>query len=348
MGISNTDFQTLQQSPDRPLYNRALRGIYPFASTIKPFIALEGLNSGVITPDTTIFDPGWYKLKNTEHVFHDWQHHGHGTVNLNKAITNSCDTYFYDLASKLGIRRIDTILSQFGFGDATGIDIGEELPGNIATPEWKRRVKGSAWYLGDTINSGIGQGYMQATPLQLAAGVAGIANRGKRFTPYLLLGSEEPGKKYIVQKPVPLDAVPIHDQTIWDNVINGMRNVVESPQGTAHLLGNAPYSVAAKTGTAQVYSVRKRTADNKAPSQASLPEQLRDHSLFIAFAPVENPEIAIAIIVENTSMVLSSENHGPAVGIARKLLDYYLLPKATTPSQPISQASVINGAKLSQ
>src|SRR3990167_2781148 len=171
-GISQKDFQALQQADDRPLYNRALRGLYPLASTIKPFISLEGLDSNIITATTTIYDPGWFKLKNSTHLFHDWRPHGHGTVNVSKAIANSCDTYFYYLATKLGIRRIDSILKRFGFGDASGIDMDDELEGLIASPEWKRRVKGVGWYEGDTVISIIGQGYMQTTPLQLAAAVA--------------------------------------------------------------------------------------------------------------------------------------------------------------------------------
>jgi penicillin-binding protein 2 len=242
-------------------------------------------------------------------------------VNLSKAIINSCDTYFYDLAVRLGIRRIDDILTQFGFGSLSGVDLEEELEGNVATPEWKRRVKGLAWYPGDTVNSGIGQGYMQTTPLQLAAGVATIANRGKRFTPYLLLGDQAPGKPYLQQKSTTLAPVDIKDPQIWATVIKAMQNVIEAPDGTAHRFGPAPYTVAAKTGTAQVYSL------NGADNHAAVAENLRDNALLIAFAPVENPQIAIAIIVENSVISSGAESHGPAVEIARKLLDYYLNPK---------------------
>ena len=226
-GINNVDFQTLQQSPDKPLYNRALRGLYPIGSTIKPFFALQGLNIGVITPSTTIFDPGWFKLKNTERVFHDWQHRGHGTVNLSKAIINSCDTYFYELATKLGVQHMDDVLTQFGFGDLTGVDLGEEIPGTVPSPDWKKSVKGEAWYLGDTVNMGIGQGYMQATPLQLASGVAAIANRGVRYTPYIVMGEQEQGKIYKAIAPTLTDPVPIKDPVIWSNVINAMQQVME-------------------------------------------------------------------------------------------------------------------------
>jgi penicillin-binding protein 2 len=165
---------------------------------------------------------------------------------------------------------------------------------------------------------------MQTTPLQLAVGVATIANRGARFAPYLLLREEEPGKHHVPQLPTPLEPIPIKDPAIWTAVIQGMQNVIAAPFGTGYLFGKTPYTVAAKTGTAQVYSVRKRTHNGTAPTQASLPERLRDHSLLIAFAPIDKPQIALAIVVENSSLAVSAENHGPAIGIARKLLDYYL------------------------
>jgi len=328
-GIDAKDFQALQLSPDRPLYNRALRGLYPLASTIKPYLAIEGLDSGTVTPEYSIFDPGFFKLKNYSHIFHDWRPHGHGTVNLNRAIMCSCDTYFYNLASLLGINRIDDILMRFGFGDETGIDLYEELPGVVASPEWKRKVKGVSWYPGDTINTAIGQGFMQATPLQLAVGVAGIANRGVRYTPYLLLGEQKPGKPYAQEKPTLADPVKLNDPSYWEDVIHGMANVIASPEGTGfHLFGKAPYTVAAKTGTAQMFS--RKSNDQDISHLAGLPQNLHDHTLLIAFAPVDHPQIAIAIIAENSGLGVSSESHGPTLGIARKILDYYF----GVPQQP--------------
>lgn len=316
-GISSQKFLTLQQAPDRPLYNRTLRGLYPFASTIKPYIALEGLESGIVSPHFTLYDPGWYQLPNSGHVFHDWRHLGHGTVNLAKAITSSCDTYFFDLAHKLGIQRIDEILTQFGFGDLTGIDMEEELPGLVASPTWKKNVKGLPWYEGDTLNSGVGQGFMQATPLQLASGIATLANRGQRFTPHLLFATQEPGQSSVLEPSTPLKPIVLHDQNEWQIVINAMQGVITSPDGTGYHFGKlGPYTVAAKTGTAQVYTPKQyiHTEDND--PQLNLPERLRDHSLFIAFAPVDNPQIAIAIVVENSKL---------AASIARQVLDDYLL-----------------------
>lgn len=323
-GISQKDYQVLQRSEDRPLFNRALRGLYPMASTIKPYFALEGLRSGVITPDTTIFDPGWFELPNGAHVFHDWRHHGHGTVNISRAIMGSCDTFFYNLALKMGINRMDNILTQFGFGELSGIDLDDELPGIVASPEWKRKMRGIHWYQGDTVISGIGQGFMQATPLQLATAVATLANRGKRFMPYLLLGEQMPGAGYIKQEPIQLESVPMPDSEIWEVVIDAMEDVVESPQGTAYRFGrDHTYSVAAKTGTAQV--IAKRGDPNEEDKQETVPERLRDHHLFIAFAPTDKPEIAVGIITENSSI---------AIEAARSMFDSYLGKKPDVNRQP--------------
>ncbi len=334
-GISTQDFQALQDSPERPLYNRALRGLYPLASTIKPFIALEGLNSGVTNPNFTLSDPGWYQLKNSEHLFHDWRHRGHGMVNLNKAITSSCDTYFYDLASKLGIQRIDNILTEFGFGELSGIDLDEELPGIIASPAWKKHVKGLPWYPGDTVLSGIGQGYMQATPLQLAVGTSMLANHGQHFMPHLLSKEQQPGKAEIIQKPILINKIELSDNNYWNVIINSLQNVITSPEGTGYYhFGRTLYSVAAKTGTAQVYTKKRNEADEDLEDQAKLPEKLRDHSLIIAFAPVEDPQIAIAVIIENSKL---------ASGVARKVMDYYLLqelkvvPARMIPGSPLKK-----------
>jgi penicillin-binding protein 2 len=319
-GINNQDFQQLQQSPDRPLYNRALRGLYPLASTIKPFIALEGLDSGSIDPAFAIVDPGWYQLPNSTHLFHDWKVYGHGVVNLNQAIVSSCDTYFFALAHKMGIKHIDTILSRFGFGELTGIDIGEEVTGMIASPTWKRHAKGLPWYEGDTLISGIGQGYMQATPLQLAQGIAAIANHGQRFAPHLLLAEQEIGKPPELQGSTPLEPVTLSNQANWQIVINAMQQVITSPQGTGylHFGNNAPYTIAAKTGTAQIYSIKHRDEEGKSEEQEKLPEKLRDHSLFVAFAPIVNPQIAIAVIVENSKL---------AASVTRTILDYYFIKR---------------------
>lgn len=315
-GINNTDFQALQQSPDRPLYNRALRGLYPYGSTIKPFIALGALDAGVTSSNYAISDPGWYKLSTSSHIFHDHKRGGHGIVNLYRAIITSCDTYFFDLAHKLGIQRLDNILEKFGFGQLTGVDLEEELPGVVSSPAWKRKVKGVTWYEGDTLNSGIGQGFMQVTALQLAAATAMIANHGKRFIPHLLLAEQEPGKSPKMQAPMPQESVNLHDPAIWNTVINAMQGVIIAPGGTGFHFGKAPYTVAAKTGTAQNHSIKHYNMNESHEDQSKLPEKLRDSSLFIAFAPIEKPAIAIAVIIENDVM---------APQVARQILDYYLI-----------------------
>ncbi len=323
VGISQQDFQTLQESPDRPLYNRALRGLYPPGSTIKPFLALQGLELGFITEDMQISDPGWYEINNSSHRYHDSKPGGHGTVNLNTAILSSCDIYFYKLAERMGITNMDKILDPFGYGKLTGLDLDHELPGVLASPTWKRSAKGAHWYPGDTINAGIGQGYMQVTPLQLATAAAMLANRGIHIPPHLLLGAQTPGKPYETYSPTPEQRVVLNDEQNWNRVINGMQDVVSSPHGTARRYGNAhSYTIAAKTGTAQV--VAKRNQDGK-DNQDSWPERFRDHHLFIAFAPVDHPKIALAVITENSNT---------AIETARSLFDYYLGNKTDANRQP--------------
>lgn len=313
LGISQKEYEALSHSPDKPLYNRAIRGLYPFGSTIKPYFALQGLNTGTITENDTIYDPGYYELSSGRLVG-DSSHFGHGTVNLEKAILASCDTYFYNLAAKMGIRRMDDILNQFGFGNVTGIDLDDELAGNVASPEWKKQTQGASWYPGDTINAGIGQGYMQVTPLQLAVGVATLANRGQRFIPYLQLGEQIPGGDYQAQQPTPLDKVQLRDDDYWDAVIGGMEEVVSSPIGTARRFGtNHSYTLAAKTGTAQV--IAKRSGIHESDNQNAVAERFRDHHLFIVFAPVDHPQIAMGIITENSYATIE---------VARTILDAYL------------------------
>jgi len=317
-GIGHQEYQELQNLPDKPLYNRALRGLYPPGSTVKPFIALAALESGVTTESESIHDPGWFQLKNSEHIFRDHQPGGHGIVNLRRAITVSCDIYFYTLATKLGIGRIDDILGNFGFGEATGVDIEEELPGILASPEWKRRVRGARWYDGDTINSVIGQGYMQVTPLQLASAVATLANRGVRRVPTLLLGRVGMDMRYTPHAAVTDEVIHLQQPEVWEKIIADMREVIDSYEGTARRFGPHPdYSIAGKTGTAQVYYKNYLRGHGQ---QKVLPEKLRDHSLFMAFAPVEKPRIAVVVIVENST---------DSVLIARKIFDYYLGKKPT-------------------
>ncbi len=324
-GISTKQYAKLNQSSDLPLYNRAIRGQFPMASTIKPFLALEGLDTGVITPDFTISDPGWFQLPNTKHIYHDWRRGGHGTVNVTEAIIVSCDTYFYNLAVLLGIQSIDDILNRFGFGRPTGIDMPSESIGLVPSPAWKMRHRGESWFIGDTVISAIGQGFMLTSPLQLATATAVLADRGMRFQPYFLLQQDLPNGQKIDSTPITKDPVMIQHQNVWNIIIQAMEKVVTDPHGTARIrFGTSPeYTVAAKSGTAQVIS--KSWRDEDAYGNTNIKKNLRDHSLFIAFAPVKNPKIAIAVIVE----------HSPIAGtVARKVLDYYLLPNQQQNTKP--------------
>lgn len=318
-GITAKEFKILQNDKNHPLYNRFLRGLYPSGSTIKPFIALEGLNSGVITAKTKIYDPGWYQIPNTQHIFHDWKRGGHGWVNLSKAIIESCDTYFWNLAHLLGINNIDDILHQFNFGEQTGIDMGEELAGNIPNPEWKASVRGESWYEGDTINAGIGQGYIQVTPLQLATATAILANRGMHLKPHLLYATVSPaGQKTYIQS---IEDAPVilNNPHYWETIIEAMSKVVKGPTGFRFGI-NPQYTVAAKTGTAQLVSLQYAEF-NKI---SEIPQNLRNNSVFIAFAPIHHPKIALAVVIENSK---------DAPIIARKILDYYLLAMHANPNK---------------
>ena len=319
-GISSRDYQQLANSHDRPLYNRAVRGLYPPASTIKPFIAIAGLEKGVVTTETKIYDPGWYRLPGVSHFYRDWKRTGHGIINLKRAITVSCDTYFYQLGNKMGISAIEEMLMQFGFGQLTHVDLFEEAPGLVPSPNWKSRSKGVHWYPGDTLITSIGQGFMLASPLQLANATASLSQHGRRFRPHLLSTTvDDHGASH---KFMPLEEYPIQlkNSEYWTNVTDAMQAVISSNEGTAYRFGRvAPYTVAGKTGTAQVFSgsqyEKKRYTD--------IPEALRDHSLFIAFSPVEKPEIAIAVMVENDFV---------AASVARMVMvAYFELTKDTTP-----------------
>ncbi|WP_133127079.1 penicillin-binding protein 2 [Legionella nagasakiensis] len=310
-GISSKDYQQLTNAQDKPLYNRAVRGLYPPASTVKPFIALAGLEKGTITPTTKIYDPGWYGLPGVSHKYRDWKRRGHGIINLKRAITVSCDTYFYQLGNKLGISAIEDILMQFGFGQLSHVDLLEEAPGIVPGPTWKRRSRGMSWYPGDTLITSIGQGFMLASPLQLANATAALSSHGRRFRPHLFSRSVEDNGKTHLYKPLEEYPVQLKDNVHWTIVIEAMQNVISSQEGTGHRFGrNSAYSVAGKTGTAQVFSGNQY----EKKSYQDIPEALRDHSLFIAFSPVEKPEIAISVLVENDFI---------ASIVARKIMDAY-------------------------
>lgn len=318
-GISNKDYQALQNAPERPLYNRTIRGLYSPGSTIKPFMALAALSSGFITPKFTISDPGFFSLPT--HTYRDWQKKGHGRVSMVKAIMVSCDTYFYTIAHRMGINRIDDMLGQFGFGKATGIDVTDELSGLLPSPAWKKKTKGESWYPGDTVITGIGQGYTLVTPLQLVQAAAGIAGQGKHFRPHLLLRTQAHTGSIETYKPEILPEIKLPEDD-WETVKEGMLKVM-TPGGTGYHYGaGASYTIAGKTGTAQVYSLKAGEKYDK----NRVPEWLRDNKLFIAYAPADDPKIVVAVIAEN-SLVMAGE-------IARKMMDYYLVSIKAIPPIP--------------
>lgn len=302
-GISTKAYQALLNAPNHPLYNRAIRGLYNPASTIKPFYAIGGLEAGVINAQTTLVDHGWFRVPNTEHIFHDWKLNGHGLVNVTKALAVSCDVFFYQLAFNMGIYKMDQILFRFGFGEPTGIDFPGELHGVVPTPEWKLLTKHVHWYAGDAINAGIGQGTLLVTPLQLAVATAALATHGIRLKPHLLLSQHGPSG---------LEPVILNHGEAWNIVSQGMQDVVRSPFGTAAAVGkNLNYTLAAKTGTAQVFGNKTRSEEK---SERNIPKPLRNNHLFIAYAPVDHPKIALIVIVEHDAK---------ANQVAREVLDYY-------------------------
>ena len=316
-GIDYDDYAALRNNDKEPLFNRALRGQYPPGSTVKPFMGLAGLESGVSSSHSSTYCPGFYRLPGKDRKYHDWKRSGHGTVDLNIAITQSCDVYFYDLAQSLGIDRIHDYLQHFGFGKATGIDIQGELPGLLPSKEWKRSHRDLPWFPGETIITGISQGFFLVTPIQLATATSALANGGHMLQPKIVHADQEAeSDELIPHQPQLRETITINEQQHWDQVIAAMNDVVHSARGTARHIGkDSPYRIAGKTGTAQVFGLKE---EEKYDAEA-IAEKLRDHALFIAFAPIDEPIIAVAVIVEN-----GGGGGSVAAPIARKILDAYL------------------------
>ncbi len=310
-GISHKDYRALSTADDKPLFNRAVRGLYPPASTVKPFVAIAGLDRGLINPQESLFDPGFYRLPGIQHKYRDWKRQGHGLIDLKKAITVSCDTYFYKLGHKMGITLLEDYYMKFGFGQLTHIDLFEEASGIVPSPGWKKRNRGVIWYPGDTLITAIGQGFMLATPLQLANATASLAMKGKRYQPHLLAKTVSDQNKVTLTKPSEAYPVVLQDESIWPTISEAMEGVIKTRGGTGHRFGkDAAYRTAAKTGTAQVFSGNQY----EKKSYEEIPERLRDHSLFIAYAPTEKPEIAVSVLLENDFV---------ASAVARKVMDSY-------------------------
>ena len=337
-GISGEEYRKLL-TPERPLYNRAVQGTYSPASTIKPHLAWLGLKEGVITPETKIRDPGWFSLPNNDRRYRDWKRWGHAPyMDVVDSIIESCDTFFYDLAVRIGIDRIHEGMMQFGFGQKTGIDMEEEKIGILPSREWKRTARKEPWYNGDTVNIGIGQGYWTVTPLQLANATAVIANDGIRYQLQLVREFVEGN---IHEQNVPVMAyhqIDTGDGRWLDLVKESMREVITGTKGTARTaFQGAEYIAAGKTGTAQVKSL----GEEEEYDAETLAEKFHDNALFIGYAPYENPKIAIAVVMENAGG--GGSNAAP---IARKLMDYYLIDQYLIEqhqeSEPTTETEVVN------
>jgi penicillin-binding protein 2 len=313
-GISFSDYAELRDSRDAPLLNRVIQGQYPPASTIKPMLGLAGLNRDLITTDTAIPDPGYYQLPGDPRRYRDWILRVRGTghaeeMNLRDSIAQSCDVYFYELANRLGIDALAESLGDFGIGSVTGVDLPSEKRGILPNSEWKRRVIGSSWYGGETLIVGIGQGYMLATPMQLAVATTALATRGTALKPTFVAAVD--GRSVEPELLLNVSA----ETAYWDEVIAGMVDTVSSVRGTAFgMQSGLTYSVAGKTGTAQVVGI----AQDATYDEEALSEYQRNHGWFIAFAPVENPEIVLAVLTEN------SGGGSSAYPVARAMLDYWM------------------------
>ncbi len=321
VGMSTAQFSELQNNLDRPLFNRAVRGSYPPGSTIKPMLALAALETGATNLTRKSVCIGYFQLEGDDHRYRDWKPRGHGPVDLHDAIAQSCDVYFYQLSGDLGIDNMHEYLTRFGLGSATGIDLLNERPGLVPSREWKRNNfrdrDNQRWYHGETVIASIGQGFMLATPLQLSSIVGTLATRGTRMRPHLVAATEDPitGDRRLIA-PQSLGNVGISNTFYWDEVLEAMHDVMQGPRGTARAVGTgAPYQMAGKSGTAQVVSI----AQDEEYDEEELEERQRDHALFIAFAPFDEPRIAVAVIVEN-----GSSGSGVAAPIAKAVMDQYL------------------------
>jgi penicillin-binding protein 2 len=330
-GLSRADFVALNTDPDKPLFNRALAGVYPPGSTVKPFIALTALHHESIDPSKELYCPGEYRLPGFTHKYREGRGGVHGHTDLHTAIVRSCDVYFYQLAVTIGIKDLASGLRAFGFGSATGLDISGENPGIVPSPEWKKkqfkRREDQVWYPGETVITGVGQGYMLVTPLQLAHAEATLAGRGARHVPRLLIAVEDGMTREVTWSesgtlPSVEDPAPEH----WDFVGDAMVGVTAEARGTARgAMQGTTYQVAGKTGTAQVFTV----GQDEKYREAEVDERLRDHGLFVAYAPADAPRIALAVVVEN-----GGGGARAAAPVARKVLDAYFAAEAYVAREP--------------
>jgi len=330
-GISSKNYKKLLNSKNLPLINRSVQG-YPPASTVKPFLALAGLEEKVITSSSKVWDPGWYQLEGLPNKYRDWKTWGHGWVDLNKAIEQSCNIYFFDLAFKLGITKISSMMERFGFGDYTGIDIHEESKAIMPSVGWKRQRYNKPWYTGETLSVGIGQSYWTVTPLQLTQALTTLVNHGKRKVPHFLQATSEfvttpEGKIDSTQVAVNYEEqapLLLKQEKNWDLVLNAMHRTVQKVGATGHsAFEGTRYDAAGKTGSAQVARIKQ---DEKYDAQATQ-ERKRDNAMFIAFAPYKKPEIVVAVAIENVAKGGGGTNAGP---VARQIMDQYFGSRVIT------------------
>lgn len=324
-GISSKAYKVLRDDIDQPLYNRALQGLYPPASTIKPFESMGFLHYGIMGWHDTIFDPGYFSLPGDSHKFRDWKKGGHGTVDMSKSIIMSVDTYYYKNAHRLGIDKLHSWMSSFGFGKKTGIDLPNEKAGIMPSPKWKQDTYGKDWLPGETISVSIGQGAFLASPLQVANATAMTAIKGKHLTPHILKRSEGAADVKIIDKPDGIITFNGSEED-WLKMHTAMEDTVK--RGTAKGVYTSAYRMAGKTGTAQVKSI----AQGKSYNKAALNERHWDHAWFTGFAPVEDPQIALAVIVEN-----GGGGSKVAAPIGRALFDYWVLQHSKNPVLPPSE-----------
>ena len=316
-GISATDYGAILEAPRRPLFNRALSGGYEPGSTLKPFVGLAGLELGVVQATTRVYSTGEFYLPGVDRPYRDWRRGGHGWVGIESALEQSVNTYFYQLALDLGIDRMHDYLSQFGFGQATGIDLPGEGTGVLPSRDWKRGRFDEPWYPGETVIAGIGQGFNVTTPLQLATATATLANGGRRFEPRVVFASKSPEQERAQREAAPVAVdIPMRDAQNWSLVREGMRRVVHGTRGTARAIAvDRPWTIAGKTGTAQVFAL----ARDQEYDAEQLAENLRDHALFVAFAPFDAPSLAVAVVVDH-----GGAGSSVAAPVAARVFDAWL------------------------
>ena len=330
-GISYKAYKTLLQDKNLPLINRVTQGLYPPASTVKPYMAMSALLTKVITPSFTIFGAPTWTLPGTDRKYRDWKKSGHGTLDVTKAIEESADSFFYQVAFMMGIDRIHTMLSQFGYGKPTGIDLNEEYAGLLPSREWKQKVHKHAWYQGDTVSVGIGQGYWIATPIQMVKALVALLNNGRVINPHLLEKSQRGTEQQLYQPKAPQPQIGDPKSPYWSLVRHAMFGMANAPNGTGYkYFHTAPYGIAAKSGTSQVFSLKQ----NQVYNAKMIPTRLRDHIFYTAFAPFNDPRVAVALILEN-----GGSEGVTAAPLMRNILDHIFLPP---PSEPPVQTAQKN------